>query len=168
MQRVASELPRKIVFASLYRQEWLQFSHCFPELFWANEWTSTSETFKNWTRNFPCSSEVPGTVLKDTKSPCCKCAKFSLSVVQLQCCHSRDERHKAIMMQQQSNHGQNTFVSLSANVPQDVCWWCWDGLKGWKRRWRRWEGNKGNTLIWCMAESVGERIGEVKSLCHVV
>lgn len=63
--------------------------------------------------------------------------EYSLSVVQLQCCHSRDKRHEAIVVEQQSDHRQNDLVSLSANVPQDVCCWCWDGLKkGEKKKWK--------------------------------
>lgn len=60
--------------------------------------------------------------------------RYSLSVVQLQCCHSRDKRHEAIVVEQQSDHRQNDLVSLSANVPQDVCCWCWDGLKKEKKK----------------------------------
>lgn len=47
--------------------------------------------------------------------------EYLLSVVQLQRCHSRDKRHEAIVVEQQSDHGQNGLIALSANVPQDVC-----------------------------------------------
>lgn len=55
--------------------------------------------------------------------------RHSLSVLQLQCCHGRDKRHESIVIEQQSNRGQNGLVSLSADVSQDVSCWCWNGLE---------------------------------------